>query len=113
MRSDDGAGGRTRRCGRELERQYAEDSVDSDPRLAAEALMKLVDSDDPPLRLLLGSVVFDMAIDVSRAADARPGRAGSRSAVPPSTASRCRLVETVPAGRAEEAAGERPADRRT
>lgn len=51
----------------ELERQYAEQSVDSDPRLAAEALMTLVDSDDPPLRLLLGSAVFDMAMDVSRA----------------------------------------------
>ena len=34
-----------------------EESVDSEPRLAAEAIMKLVDSDDPPLRLILGSVV--------------------------------------------------------
>ncbi len=51
----------------QLEQQYADESVDSDPRLAAEALMTLVDSDDPPLRLLLGSVVFDMAMDVSRA----------------------------------------------
>ena len=51
----------------QLDQQYAEASVDSDPRLAAEALMTLVDSDDPPLRLLLGSVVFDMAMDVSRA----------------------------------------------
>ncbi|MGW9193431.1 SDR family oxidoreductase [Micromonospora chersina] len=50
----------------ELERQWAEGSIDSDPRLAAEALLKLVDSDDPPLRLLLGSVVYDLAFDISR-----------------------------------------------
>jgi len=50
----------------ELERQYAEESIDSDPRLAAAALMQLVDSDDPPLRLLLGSAVFDMAFDIAR-----------------------------------------------
>ncbi|MGW0214747.1 SDR family oxidoreductase [Micromonospora chokoriensis] len=50
----------------ELERQWAEGSVDSDPRLAAEALLRLVDSDDPPLRLLLGSMVYDLAFDISR-----------------------------------------------
>ncbi|MFF4892294.1 SDR family oxidoreductase [Micromonospora chersina] len=50
----------------ELERQWAEGSIDSDPRLAAEALLKLVDSDDPPLRLLLGSMVYDLAFDISR-----------------------------------------------
>lgn len=50
----------------DLERQWAEGSVDSDPRLAAEALLRLVDSDDPPLRLLLGSMVYDLAFDVSR-----------------------------------------------
>ncbi|QYC42090.1 putative oxidoreductase [Nonomuraea coxensis DSM 45129] len=50
----------------ELEKQWAEDSVDSEPRLAAEALLKLVDSDDPPLRLLLGSMVYDLAFDLSR-----------------------------------------------
>ncbi|MGC4785398.1 SDR family oxidoreductase [Micromonospora zamorensis] len=50
----------------ELERQWAEDSIDSEPRLAAEALLRLVDSDDPPLRLLLGSMVYDLAFDVSR-----------------------------------------------
>ncbi|AEI42962.1 SDR family oxidoreductase [Paenibacillus mucilaginosus] len=46
----------------ELAKQYAEGSVDSDPQLAAQALMKLVDSEDPPLRLILGSMVFDAAI---------------------------------------------------
>ncbi|MDG4798102.1 SDR family oxidoreductase [Micromonospora sp. WMMD1082] len=50
----------------ELARQWAEDSIDSEPALAAEALLKLVDSDDPPLRLLLGSMVYDLAFDISR-----------------------------------------------
>ncbi|GAA4607440.1 SDR family oxidoreductase [Actinoallomurus liliacearum] len=50
----------------ELERQWAEGSIDSEPRLAAEALLKLVDSEDPPLRLLLGSMVYDLAFDISR-----------------------------------------------
>ncbi|MEU6796220.1 SDR family NAD(P)-dependent oxidoreductase, partial [Nonomuraea wenchangensis] len=50
----------------ELEKQWAESSVDSEPHLAAEALLKLVDSDDPPLRLLLGSMVYDLAFDISR-----------------------------------------------
>ena len=50
----------------ELERQWAEGSIDSEPRLAAEALLRLVDSDDPPLRLLLGSMVYDLAFDLSR-----------------------------------------------
>ncbi|MEU7478517.1 SDR family oxidoreductase [Lentzea sp. NPDC042327] len=50
----------------ELEEQWAEGSIDSEPRLAAEAVMTLVDSDDPPLRLLLGSMVYDLAFDLSR-----------------------------------------------
>ncbi|MGK5629510.1 SDR family oxidoreductase [Streptomyces sp. URMC 123] len=50
----------------ELAEQWAQGSVDSDPRLAAEALMKLVAADDPPLRLLLGSMVYDVAFDISR-----------------------------------------------
>ncbi|GGM14879.1 hypothetical protein GCM10010129_68850 [Streptomyces fumigatiscleroticus] len=40
--------------------------MDSLPHLAAEALMKLVDSEDPPLRLLLGSLAYDTAFDISR-----------------------------------------------
>ncbi|MCY9578772.1 SDR family oxidoreductase [Paenibacillus alvei] len=47
----------------ELAKQYAEGSIDSDPALAAEALMKLVDSENPPLRLILGSAIFDIARD--------------------------------------------------
>jgi hypothetical protein len=50
----------------ELDKQWAEGSIDSEPRLAAEALLKLVDSEDPPLRLLLGSMVYDLAFDISR-----------------------------------------------
>ncbi|MFF3625235.1 SDR family NAD(P)-dependent oxidoreductase [Streptomyces sp. NPDC002467] len=50
----------------ELERQFAKGSVDSDPKLAAEAVLHLVDSDDPPLRLLLGTTAYDLAFDIAR-----------------------------------------------
>ncbi|WP_406194588.1 SDR family NAD(P)-dependent oxidoreductase [Kitasatospora sp. NBC_01560] len=50
----------------ELEKQFAEGSVDSDPALAAAALLQLVDSDEPPLRLLLGGMVYDLAFDLAR-----------------------------------------------
>ncbi|CAM3334041.1 SDR family NAD(P)-dependent oxidoreductase [Occultella aeris] len=50
----------------ELERQWAEGSVDSDPRLAAEAMLTLVDNEAPPLRLALGSMAYDLAHAVSR-----------------------------------------------
>jgi NAD(P)-dependent dehydrogenase (short-subunit alcohol dehydrogenase family) len=49
----------------EMEAQFSEGSVDSPPAVAAEAVMKLVASEDPPLRLLLGSMVFDVATDVT------------------------------------------------
>ncbi|KAF2416014.1 short-chain dehydrogenase [Microbacterium sp. B35-30] len=49
----------------ELERQWAEGSVDSAPRLAADAMLTLVDSDAPPLRLLLGSMVYDLAQQIA------------------------------------------------
>ncbi|NED98548.1 SDR family NAD(P)-dependent oxidoreductase [Phytoactinopolyspora halotolerans] len=51
---------------KELEQQFSEGSVDSPPELAARAIMTLVDSDDPPLRLLLGSMVYDVAFDVTK-----------------------------------------------
>ncbi|WP_278265694.1 SDR family NAD(P)-dependent oxidoreductase [Nocardia sp. AG03] len=51
----------------QLEAQWAEGSIDSDPSLAAEALLRLVDSDTPPLRLLLGDMVYDLAFDLARA----------------------------------------------
>jgi NAD(P)-dependent dehydrogenase (short-subunit alcohol dehydrogenase family) len=50
----------------ELQARWADGSVDSEPRLAAGALLKLVDSEEPPLRLLLGSMVYDLAMDISR-----------------------------------------------
>ncbi|MDX6745044.1 SDR family NAD(P)-dependent oxidoreductase [Actinocorallia sp. A-T 12471] len=51
----------------DLEKQWAENSVDSAPALAAEALLKLVDSETPPLRLILGSMVYDLAVDITHA----------------------------------------------
>jgi NAD(P)-dependent dehydrogenase (short-subunit alcohol dehydrogenase family) len=50
----------------DLERQWAEGSVDSDPRLAADAVMRLVGSDEPPLRLVLGSLAYDVAVGLAR-----------------------------------------------
>ncbi|MBU5210213.1 SDR family oxidoreductase [Heyndrickxia oleronia] len=47
----------------ELAKQYSTDSVDSDPKLAAEAIMKMINSENPPLRLILGSIVYDLAIE--------------------------------------------------
>ncbi|MEU3598279.1 SDR family oxidoreductase [Streptomyces sp. NPDC006798] len=51
----------------ELHEQFAEGSRDSLPELAADAVMKLVASDDPPLRLLLGSLAFDIAMTTTEA----------------------------------------------
>jgi NAD(P)-dependent dehydrogenase (short-subunit alcohol dehydrogenase family) len=51
----------------ELEARFAENSVDSEPRLAAEALLALVDAEHPPLRLVLGGTVYDMAQEVCQA----------------------------------------------
>jgi NAD(P)-dependent dehydrogenase (short-subunit alcohol dehydrogenase family) len=47
----------------ELSRKNPTESVDSDPSLAAEAVMKLVNWENPPLRLILGSFVYDIAIE--------------------------------------------------
>lgn len=49
----------------EMAEQFGEGSVDSLPEVAAEAVLKLVASEDPPLRLLLGSMVFDLAADLT------------------------------------------------
>jgi NAD(P)-dependent dehydrogenase (short-subunit alcohol dehydrogenase family) len=46
----------------ELAKQYSGESVDSDPHLAAEAILKLVNYDNPPLRLILGSQMFNVAV---------------------------------------------------
>ncbi|MFF0413138.1 SDR family NAD(P)-dependent oxidoreductase [Kitasatospora sp. NPDC004745] len=76
----------------ELAKQFAEGSVDSDPELAATALLALVDSDRPPLRLLLGSMVYDLAFDIARtrmetwAAWEPVSRAAERATAAPGTA---------------------------
>ncbi|MFG2603158.1 SDR family NAD(P)-dependent oxidoreductase [Streptomyces sp. NPDC048514] len=44
------------------------DAEDADPAGAAKALLALADSDDPPLRLILGSAMYDVA---QQAADSR------------------------------------------
>ena len=44
----------------------AAEATDSDPCLAAEAVMRLVAADDPPLRLVLGGTVLDAMIAASR-----------------------------------------------
>jgi NAD(P)-dependent dehydrogenase (short-subunit alcohol dehydrogenase family) len=48
-----------------LAAQFAENSVDSDPRLAAEAILELVAAERPPRRLLLGGTVYDLALAVT------------------------------------------------
>ena len=65
----------------ELAKQYSEDSVDSDPSLAAEAHMKLVASNNPPLRLIPGSMVYDLAMDTLKARMATPKKNGKLLAV--------------------------------
>ncbi|MEV7420160.1 SDR family NAD(P)-dependent oxidoreductase [Streptomyces sp. NPDC089919] len=77
----------------ELEKQWAEGSVDSEPRLAAEALVTLVDAEEPPLRLLLGSMVYDLAFDIAKQRMATwsawegVSRAAERAVPAPATAS--------------------------
>ncbi len=72
-----------------LAAQFADDSVDSDPALAAEALLRLVESDDPPLRLILGGTVHDAAVWITEqrlaswASWAEVSRAAERAIVAP------------------------------
>jgi NAD(P)-dependent dehydrogenase (short-subunit alcohol dehydrogenase family) len=47
----------------DLEKQFAEGSVDSLPEIAAEALLKIIELENPPLRIILGSKILDAAID--------------------------------------------------
>jgi NAD(P)-dependent dehydrogenase (short-subunit alcohol dehydrogenase family) len=49
----------------EIAAQMEDGSIDSDPKLAADAVMKLVDADEPPSRLLLGDMVYDLAFTIS------------------------------------------------
>ncbi|MFE1591559.1 SDR family oxidoreductase [Nocardia sp. NPDC058705] len=50
----------------QLEAQWAEGSIDSEPALAAQTLLTLVDAEEPPLRLLLGNMVYDLAFELAR-----------------------------------------------
>ncbi|MEU4412358.1 SDR family NAD(P)-dependent oxidoreductase [Nocardia salmonicida] len=76
----------------QLEAQWAEGSVDSEPALAAEALLTLVDAEEPPLRLLLGNMVYDLAFDLARAKMAtwsaweQTSRAAERAVAAPGSA---------------------------
>ncbi|WP_405360312.1 SDR family NAD(P)-dependent oxidoreductase [Kitasatospora sp. NBC_00085] len=58
------------------------DSEDADPAKAADAVLALVDSDRPPLRLVLGSAMYDVAQDAAdrRKADWAGWEATSRAA---------------------------------
>ena len=48
-----------------LAAQFAENSVDSDPKRAAEAILELIASPSPPRRLLLGGTAYDIALSVT------------------------------------------------
>ena len=50
----------------ELEKQSAGTSIDSNPRLAAEALIVVVDSGRPPRRIVFGSAVLDAAVAAAK-----------------------------------------------
>lgn len=50
----------------DIAEQFADASIDSEPALAATAISALVDSDEPPLRLILGSAVLDAAVDAAK-----------------------------------------------
>jgi NAD(P)-dependent dehydrogenase (short-subunit alcohol dehydrogenase family) len=47
----------------DLEKQYSEGSVDSAPETAAEVLLKIIELERPPLRIILGSKILDIAIN--------------------------------------------------
>ncbi|MDR2588629.1 MAG: SDR family NAD(P)-dependent oxidoreductase [Spirochaetales bacterium] len=46
-----------------LEKLYAEGSIDSAPETAAEALLKIAGLENPPLRIILGSKILDIAMN--------------------------------------------------
>lgn len=50
-----------------IEAQFAEDSSDSDPALAAAAILRLADAAEPPSRLLLGSTAYEAALELTEA----------------------------------------------
>ena len=67
---------------REAQQEENNGSQAGNPDLAAKALLATLDRDDPPFRLLLGNVAYDVAIDryESRLAEFRAGEAIARGA---------------------------------
>jgi short-subunit dehydrogenase len=47
----------------DLEKRYSEGSVDSTPEIAADAIYKIIEMENPPLRIILGSAILDYAIN--------------------------------------------------
>lgn len=67
---------------RKAQREENNGSQPGNPDLAAKALLETLDRDDPPFRLLLGNVAYDVAIDryESRLAEFRAGEQVARGA---------------------------------
>jgi NAD(P)-dependent dehydrogenase (short-subunit alcohol dehydrogenase family) len=67
---------------RAFQREDNNGSQPGNPDLAARALLETLDRDDPPFRLLLGNVAYDVAVDryENRLNEFRAGEAVARSA---------------------------------
>jgi hypothetical protein len=67
---------------RSFQRQENNGSQPGNPDLAAQALLATLDRVDPPFRLLLGNVAYDVAVDryESRLAEFRAGERVARGA---------------------------------
>jgi NAD(P)-dependent dehydrogenase (short-subunit alcohol dehydrogenase family) len=67
---------------RQAQREENNGSQPGNPELAARALLETLDRDDPPFRLLLGNIAYDVAVDryESRLAEFRAGEQVARGA---------------------------------
>jgi NAD(P)-dependent dehydrogenase (short-subunit alcohol dehydrogenase family) len=67
---------------RESQQEENNGSQQGNPELAAQALLATLDRDDPPFRLLLGNVAYDVAVDryQSRLEEFRAGEQTARGA---------------------------------
>jgi NAD(P)-dependent dehydrogenase (short-subunit alcohol dehydrogenase family) len=67
---------------RAAQREENNGSQPGNPDLAARALLETLDRDDPPFRLLLGNIAYDVAVDryQSRLQEFRAGEAAARGA---------------------------------
>ena len=67
---------------RAAQREENNGSQPGNPELAAQALLATLDRDDPPFRLLLGNVAYDVAVDryESRLQEFRAGEQVARGA---------------------------------